>query len=1182
MKRTNDDDEKNGQIRRPSITLLEDVPTPKDAFGAHQRLADTIADLIESEQGGKAVALEGGWGSGKSSVVEMLSKKLADRTKGTTRVLVFDAWSHEGDPLRRVFLEQLMTYCRTDLDSSRTEHWDNRTRTEIVGKSRETDQTSVPVLRSPWPLAALALLTLFPVALAIVAGLFRRNQLDQYEQSILIVALFVALCVPGLMLVLFAYCVQWPLLTKAKKKLSDKFEWINPPRQQKKKLADAGRMISLYAKKIDETTSTTTHETLGPTSIEFQRFFCDLLAEYLAQPDRKLVLVLDNLDRVPTETARSLWSTLRVFAECCENKENESWAGRVWFVVPYDPASARRLWDDGLQSEFEHENEPDDANAPSVPKLSAAFLDKTFQIRFDVPPLLLEDWKDYLCELVFTALGDTASDETEVHKVYLLSRYLAEQKRRPPTPRHLKLYVNDVGALCRRFDGKFPVSHMALYTILRRQGRDVRAWLLNAKEEHELFEQKLNDDDFMLSLCAMVFGTTDRERARDLLLRSPIEAALANGKSDDLNQLSKVHGFWPVMEIVCGESASTFGTEDARVVNSLAAVESSDLLTSTQQETAALKRFLESLVAEAKWNKLDKNTSEGIAIAHRLGLAHSIVQAALGRLASLTSKEDLSELDVDEWISGMQWIATECSSEDLERSFDAQVTLTASDDSTKLLSKLGSLDPSSRRNVASMIKVSGSAGELVDGIAPAPTVEFTRANADAIRGLISIPSSGISVESTSNAVAARLRNEEELTKPEIDRHVNVLVDLESRFGHIEAIQKLAEDAILFRRIKNCEKKLDSRPVGELFRWSIRFYSFSKRPSAPTNAPEGYDLAAKIATNPAEYEIAVKPVLNQLTTGDSNYLLNSILCEVNVIPQFVGHVIDALRKRDELGLVLGPNCYVNRVPDIETHCSAKANPGIDEFTDELLQTEWFVENLSKLKPTDDNLPGIIRLTNRDALSKNVTFRDTICEFLNQITSDDWVKSIKSQDDRYQLLVAVRRQIGDFTLGEAASEGLESILNETIDGETAINPVPDDWSVVLDAIPENQRMTRASRVVESSDAPGKLLWKAIPLCYEPLKSAALGHSEESFLRNALIPILQEGDDLAHEWLADVVVDSPAWWPNTPDHDKETLSQTLNDVFGSSSDDRKTILKKIAVALDIVLESPEPDASEATAEE
>lgn len=60
--------------------LLHDSPIGEDLFthgtdGPHQRTADAIAELILSEESkGQAIGLEGGWGSGKSNIIEILKK----------------------------------------------------------------------------------------------------------------------------------------------------------------------------------------------------------------------------------------------------------------------------------------------------------------------------------------------------------------------------------------------------------------------------------------------------------------------------------------------------------------------------------------------------------------------------------------------------------------------------------------------------------------------------------------------------------------------------------------------------------------------------------------------------------------------------------------------------------------------------------------------------------------------------------------------------------------------------------------------------------------------------------------------------------------------------------------------------------------------------------------------------
>ncbi len=90
--------------------ILHEVVAPDDLFPdkTHEKIANTLFDLIQSSDQGVTIGLEGGWGSGKSTVVNLLRKKLADLGDDTL-FFIFDAWAHDGDPLRRIFLESLIS-----------------------------------------------------------------------------------------------------------------------------------------------------------------------------------------------------------------------------------------------------------------------------------------------------------------------------------------------------------------------------------------------------------------------------------------------------------------------------------------------------------------------------------------------------------------------------------------------------------------------------------------------------------------------------------------------------------------------------------------------------------------------------------------------------------------------------------------------------------------------------------------------------------------------------------------------------------------------------------------------------------------------------------------------------------------------------------------------------------------
>ena len=92
--------------------LLPDTPAGEDLFGAHDRLANTIVELVVNEDGGKTIGLEGGWGSGKSTVINLIIQKIEKSEDNL--VVLFDAWAHQGDPLRRTFLETLISNIQSE------------------------------------------------------------------------------------------------------------------------------------------------------------------------------------------------------------------------------------------------------------------------------------------------------------------------------------------------------------------------------------------------------------------------------------------------------------------------------------------------------------------------------------------------------------------------------------------------------------------------------------------------------------------------------------------------------------------------------------------------------------------------------------------------------------------------------------------------------------------------------------------------------------------------------------------------------------------------------------------------------------------------------------------------------------------------------------------------------------
>jgi hypothetical protein len=387
-----------GEVNKEEIqaVLLPDSPCAANDHGPHGQIADGLLSMIIAGNEAMTIAIEGDWGSGKSTVIETLRNKVSPNREGIVkllkekaeantgwgchneseerdkkikelkepgepysncRVCVFDAWLHSGDPVRRAFLTVLVDSLEPNEGFGTwlppEEHdkllWikqekdalENRGLGKAIGwqtilgnfsQKRDVKETSTTLTLASW-LFIIAALGIGLEKFALVG--------DQFKSPSELAFLLVAVSF-----------VCWKLFER---------KWI---RYHFGGLTGRHRSIEL----------TTGSQSGNPSVTEFQTFFTAVLKRALSGGEenekRKLILVLDNLDRVSESEAEEIWALVRIFVD---NPQLGEWKKRLWVLVPIYPAKL----DSGAGIEKTDE--------PQAPTRAPNFFDKVFQAKVRVP-----------------------------------------------------------------------------------------------------------------------------------------------------------------------------------------------------------------------------------------------------------------------------------------------------------------------------------------------------------------------------------------------------------------------------------------------------------------------------------------------------------------------------------------------------------------------------------------------------------------------------------------------------------------------------------------------------------------------------------------------------------------------------------------------------------------------------
>lgn len=402
------DNTSNNEKQYPCF--IKNVPCGNDKFEgkSQERLAKAIAkhfektDNISDEDKGlpRIVGLEGIWGSGKSNVIRLLEKEL----KNQYYFFEYDAWGHQEDLQRRSFLELLtdkliadkILYGNTKISikggGSKDVTWNEKLK-YLLARKTETVTEKYPRISNGMA-AAILVAILTPIFTFIAYSL--KTQIEGWWFAI------ISILISGLP-VIVALCI-----------------WRRAYKRDNKKY-NLSYLLAIYNDKIENDICYETLSEDEPTVMEFKAWMQNISDHIGKNKTKKLVVIFDNMDRLPAEKVKELWSSIHTFF-------SEDGFSNIWAIIPFDEKH--------LACAFGSEDET------KAKQLTSYFISKTFPIVYRVAPPIITDFRKIFNVFFTEAFGNT-SQESEKETINSIFRLL----RPNANVREIISFINEIVTL---------------------------------------------------------------------------------------------------------------------------------------------------------------------------------------------------------------------------------------------------------------------------------------------------------------------------------------------------------------------------------------------------------------------------------------------------------------------------------------------------------------------------------------------------------------------------------------------------------------------------------------------------------------------------------------------------------------------------------------------------------------
>ena len=430
---------------------LEDSPIV-DAISNELKIAD-----------GKIIGLLGSWGSGKSSIIESIKKM------SSFEILEYDAWKSEGYPFKLGFLKYLNNYAeQKDCDGDELKKIKNKL--DMLQQIKDVKEAvNYSIINVPNALIAFSFL-FYPLAFKMIetkelnplfmfpdtkflifnvfvstsmfilgATLLLLNDLVTTKQKtfklscqricVLIKKVFSNLLYP--LVIALVTSIFFDNLSATFILVLPIIIWLNFNAKNfiSKILGKTDEFYLLAGTKPHTESIITINKTPEPNYSDFKDLYVQILNQIKEKlKSKKVIIVIDNIDRIEKDEAQNIWSCLKGMV--LKDKS-------INIIIPIDEKQISEIYKDTLDIEQEDNK-------------TVSFIQKTFDITFRVSPFIMTKAKDFWNKKLDEAFNNKLSDieKDEIISIFDTRNDLVNNKTSDYsgnlTPRKIIKLINEV------------------------------------------------------------------------------------------------------------------------------------------------------------------------------------------------------------------------------------------------------------------------------------------------------------------------------------------------------------------------------------------------------------------------------------------------------------------------------------------------------------------------------------------------------------------------------------------------------------------------------------------------------------------------------------------------------------------------------------------------------------------